>query len=496
MASANQSARLVPSSRGGQILEFAGYRYTRRSVNRSQTMIYWRCIERYTCNATCTSNYNTDSGIIVRQGKEHTHEIQTVEIEVQEVVRRIKRRAEEQPNEPPSAVYISQVSNVTNEEVLSNMPQRNDLLRNINRIQNRHRPMNPHSIEHLVIQHPYNVTLTGEPFYQYDSESEDRFILFYTVKDLERLCQSSVIVCDGTFKTAPNMFFQLYTIHGSIHGYTFPLIYCISTRKTEAFYRDVLDRLKTHAAELNFELNPEIILSDYEIAFMNAARAIFPNSSIKGCLFHLTQSIYKQVVIKGLKSQYHNVSVIRDFVQKLLALPFVPEGDIQNVFDDIVETMPETSSDDEEKLLDLINYVERTYVRGRRGTARFPPNIWCVYPLVLNKYQRTTNEAEGWHSRFQSLINTHHAGIWKFLEFLQKDQRQNEIMMIQIAAGHTRVRYPIKGKYKSNQLQVEQIVNRYQAFKDNGNIMQYLKSISYKLKLRAEPDQEEDADEE
>lgn len=82
------------------------------------------------------------------------------------------------------------------------------------------------------------------------------------------------------------------------------------------------------------------------------------------------------------------------------------------------------------------------------------------------------------------------------MEFLQKDQRQNEIMMVQIQAGHTRVRYPIKGKYKSNQLQVEQIVNRYQAFKDNGNVMQYLKSISYKLKLRAEPDQEEDTDEE
>lgn len=290
----------------------------------------------------------------------------------------------------------------------------------------------------------------------------------------------------------------MYTIHGNIHGYTFPLIYCISTRKTETFYTQVLDRLKTHATELNLDFNPQIILSDFEIAFFNAARNIFPNSSVKGCLFHLIQAIYRQAVVKGLKSQYHDIPVIRDFIQKLLALPFIPEPDIEDVFDDIVDNMPEVATEDVEKLTDLVNYVERTYIRGRRpgSLARFLPNIWCVYPLVLNKQQRTTNEVEGWHSRFQSLINSHHAGIWKFLEHLQKDHRQNEILMIQLAAGHTRVRYPIKGKYKTNQLQIEQTVNRYQDFKDAGTIMQYLKSISYKIKLYNEPDPEQTSEEE
>lgn len=379
------------------------------------------------------------------------------------------------------------------------MPQRNDILRNINRIQNRNRPVNPNSIQNLIIQYPYTRTLTGDLFYQYDSDSEEeRFILFYTVKDLERLSQSRIMICDGTFKTVPTMFFQLYTIHGVVHGYSFPLIYCISTRKTESFYTQVLQQLRTHATELNYDLNPQFILSDFEIAFMNAARTIFPNSSIKGCLFHFTQAIYKQAIVKGLKTQYHDNPVIRDFIQKLLALPFIPEPEIEDVFDDIVVHMPEVETDDEEKLSDLVSYVERTYVRGRRpgSLARFPPNIWCVYPMVLNKQQRTTNEVEGWHSRFQTLINSHHAGIWKFLEHLQRDHRQNEILMIQLAAGHTRVRYPIKGKYKTNQLQIEQTVNRYQVFKDTGTVMQYLKSISYKIKLQNEPEQTTEEEEE
>lgn len=215
MASANPAAtstRVIPSSRGGNILEFSGHRYSQRSIAANLSRIHWRCLERYTCNATCTTNYNIEAGIIVRLGKNpHTHEVRNVEIRVQEIVRSIKRRAETHPNAPPAAVFLSEVSNVTDDEVLSNMPQRNDILRNINRIQNRNRPLNPNSIQNLTIQHPYTRTLTGNLFYQYDSASEEeRFILFYTVKDLERLCQSRIIICDGTFKTVPTMFFQLY----------------------------------------------------------------------------------------------------------------------------------------------------------------------------------------------------------------------------------------------------------------------------------------------
>lgn len=68
---------------------------------------------------------------------------------------------------------------------------------------------------------------------------------------------------------------------------------------------------------MNFELNPKIVLSDFEIAFMSAARDMFPNSNIKGCHFHLTQAIYMQVILKGLKYQYLNVRTVSDFFQKL-----------------------------------------------------------------------------------------------------------------------------------------------------------------------------------
>lgn len=171
----------------------------------------------------------------MKRGKKHSHEANEVQIQVQEVVRSIKRRAEQHPNAPPSAIFRDEVSEITNQDVIMSLPERNDLIRNINRHQNKNRPPTVNILENLTIQPPYDKTKNGNQFLQYDSgvdEHGDRFILFYTEANLQRLCGTRILLCDGTFATVPSMFYQLYSIHGLVHGYTFPLIYCLSTRKT------------------------------------------------------------------------------------------------------------------------------------------------------------------------------------------------------------------------------------------------------------------------
>ena len=85
-------------------------------MNRQQTKIYWRSIERDTCNGTATTNFDVDAGIVLKLGKRHTHGISNVDIMVQEAVRAIKRRAADHPNVPPSTIFREEVANINDED--------------------------------------------------------------------------------------------------------------------------------------------------------------------------------------------------------------------------------------------------------------------------------------------------------------------------------------------------------------------------------------------
>lgn len=274
----------------------------------------------------------------------------------------------------------------------------------------------------------------------------------------------------------------MYSVHGVVNGYT---------RKDEAFYRNMLIKLRDHATDCERKLvfNPQLICSDFEIAFMNAAKDMFPNSNLHVCLFNFSQNLWKNAVNKGLKTHYSGNPVVKDIIRFLLAMPFVPLQDINETFELIVEKVnnSELEEDVNEKNLDLVNFIERSYVRKLPARGRWPavvprfhPEVWNCYDLVRTKTQRITNNAEGWHSKFQRITVSHHSGIWKFLENLKKDQSENEIMMNQLLMGHTRIPYPVKGQYKRNQEFIEVILGNYNNYKEEGNILTYLLTINYK----------------
>lgn len=158
----------------------------------------------------------------------------------------MKRRAERHPNEPPSAVYLEEVLSLEDTEVNQNLPERQNLLRTIRRRQCRHRPPLPSDLSTLTIPEPYNRTLRNEVFLQYNMGygTNERILIFYAPRALEYLCRSKYWICDGTFKTVPSQFYQLYAIHGIIHGNMFPLVYALTSRKTQETYQEIFNELK------------------------------------------------------------------------------------------------------------------------------------------------------------------------------------------------------------------------------------------------------------
>ena len=110
---------------------------------------------------------------------------------------------------------------------------------------------------------------------------------FFTHEFLQFMCESDQLLIDGTFKAAPKIFRQVVTIHFVRKGKVFPAVYAFLPNKEEQTYIRLLQLLREHALMFNLILNPEIFLGDFEIAIVNAIKAVFPLSRFRGCLFHL-----------------------------------------------------------------------------------------------------------------------------------------------------------------------------------------------------------------
>ncbi|KFD61048.1 hypothetical protein M514_08442 [Trichuris suis] len=474
------------SQRQKPMLHYNGFCYHFHSFSTDRTRRYWRCADRRICNARCTTDQDLDKIHIIRDGTgDHQHNV-GVEGQVRKTVNALKRRAQEEPNATPSQVLRTTIGGVHSEEVLLMLPERNALKRNVNRVQNSTRPPNPTSMRGVELPMNYRVIKRGEPFLMHDSgaEDEERVLIFSTQENVRHLSASATLSCDGTFKTSPTQLAQLFTVHGVVLGYPVPLVYALTMRKREQTYRYVYQRIIDYGEERNWNINPSLCMMDFELANMNAIRSLLPNAEIKGCLFHISQSLWRRISSSGLASSYNAVeSDTRRCASMLFGLPFVP-------VEDVVETFEYIEDQAEESLDDLMDYVKRTYVTGR--PPMFPPQTWNVYRAVLNDQHRTNNAVECWHNKFQKVMVVHYPSIWKFIEVLKDEQEDNEQAIAQMLGDHRQIRPATSRRYRQNQAQITGVVKNYGTYKANDQMDIYLKAIAYRLKCNpAEADDQD-----
>ena len=84
----------------------------------------------------------------------------------------------------------------------------------------------------------------------------------------------------------------------------------------------------------------------------------------------------------ALQSAYHNDRGTYNFIRKMMALPFLPEAEIQPMFQILQR---ETT----EPLLQFTEYVSSTWIHG----TTWSPADWTVFKHAI----RTNNDIEGWH---------------------------------------------------------------------------------------------------
>ncbi|KAF0987925.1 hypothetical protein HZS_6538 [Henneguya salminicola] len=111
----------------------------------------------------------------------------------------------------------------------------------------------PSDAAHFILPEQYKIKNDGE-----------RRILFATPRQLNILSRSSFIYFDATIKSVPEIFYQLFYIHGEYNNVLIHGNLVLMERKTKIMYRRVCEKVRE-----NVEITYQTALCDFEKASIN-----------------------------------------------------------------------------------------------------------------------------------------------------------------------------------------------------------------------------------
>jgi hypothetical protein len=100
----------------------------------------------------------------------------------------------------------------------------------------------------------------------------------------------------------------------------------------------------------------------------------------KGCFFHFTKAIYKNVQSHGLASAYLDNVMIRSVIRRMMALALIPAKFISTLFDNLGNDLSESERDE---LAPLFKYFTDYWLQRT--------SMWNVFDIP----DRTNNFSEG-----------------------------------------------------------------------------------------------------
>lgn len=284
--------------------------------------------------------------------------------------------------------------------------------------------------------------------------------------------QARTIYVDGTFKSAPPLFAQVYVVLAEIYGAVIPVLYGLLPNKSKHTYMNFIGMV----LEIATNMQPTRILCDFEIAAISAFRERFPNATICGCFFHLAQNMQKHLAQQGLRERYNSEANFAIQAKMILALAFVPIPQLDEAIEQLSKAIPN-------ELQELLNWFEDNYVGrpGRRGNARRPPifavDMWNLHERVLHNVDRTNNHSEAANRRLQNELGMDHPTIWKFIEALRNIQKGRDLYLQQIIAGHE------PSQKLKKYVQADERISRLVRNFDHRNILDFLKGIAYNFEM-------------
>ena len=163
----------------------------------------------------------------------------------------------------------------------------------------------------------------------------------------------------------------------------------------------------------------------------------------------------------GLQSAYRHDRGTYSFVRKMMALPFLPEREIQPMFETLHNEVSGT-------LLEFADYVSSTWISG----STWKPTDWTCYKQSI----RTNNDIEGWHHG----LNRRASGrtqlpLYLLIELLHREARLTAIQIRLVS--EKKLRRIQRRKYRELQQRIFELWDQYEAGERSARRL--LKACSY-----------------
>lgn len=434
---------------------------------------HWRC-EKYQ-QVKCPARVTTVEDEIVKRWKEHNHAGDAAKVEAAKILDNIRNSAKNTRDTPH--FILSNASVGCSQAAAAKLPSVNTIKRSVRNIRQRQDdgPAIPQHRSEIIFPEDYKITLNGQEFLLFDSGygDENRILIFASRRNLQLLARSENWYADGTFKTVPHLFYQIFTLHGFKNNLSLPLVYALLPNKREETYAIFFRKIK----ELEPSVSPTTVTTDFEKAMVNAIRAEFPQIRHQGCFFHFCQSIFRKIQTNGLQPRYETDADFALSLRFLSALAFVPTDSVVEVFEEMCDNNifpPEAQ--------EVVDYFEDTWIgRPNRRQQRRPPQfdhaVWNCYEAVLQELPKTNNSLEGWHMAFEQQVSAHHPNIWKFIAAIKREQSLTELRIEQSLSGEEPPRP--KKKYRDSAQRLRRVVGTYH--NADMNILDYLRGIAHNI---------------
>lgn len=465
-------AKIINGRKDGKVLVENGYIFQKNRV--CPGVIYWRCGDCHSTLKTSFFDVNDPPEIIevIYDADAHNHPPMEQIINKQIVTSRIKDSVITNPSEPIRRLYDAAIAleeRNDNPLPLEDIPTFQRIESQLKRAKYSHVPEIPHGVENVIIENEWGQTWQGRNNLIHQ-DNDWGILIFGTNRNIRLLLRADAIFADGTFRTCPHPYRQMYTIHVKILDHVFCAVTCLMVNSNIGSYRAILQILKDKVRNVTGERwAPNIVVLDFEQAAIVAFETEFPGIDVNGCYFHLNQSLWRGVQRLGLVHAYRNNRQVERCVKKLMALGFLPLVLVRMNFNILITNQRTRRLFLQYPgLREFFGYFRRNYLEGN-----FPPRMWNVFRRTMDI--RTNNAVESYHNRWNRAVGVRHPSLWHFIRTMKDQQAVTNVKIRAVVNGEDPPRRRRKWRILENRINL--LKERY----NNGelNVNRYWNAVTH-----------------